>query len=285
MPLDWFLYIRYAVFIALTMMIPVPFVDGWVENWLRRRLVRVIAARHGFELEATATQQLAHRKGGFTALGCLVSLFKWGLRKLVKMIVFAWMIKSMVELGIEVVHRSLMLEEAFGRYMLPGDAPAVRDAMDDALLHIDIRPIERKLRGALRDPRGALNAAVFEATKLSRRRLADGVEESELSPGLRASLTVPGLAPELLHWFRMSATGPRLEQKVGGLLEAESILPADDQADPPEVSPDIEDAVEILGPERQVSHVKSAGATGGVEDDPKDKPDPGDEPDSELGQP
>lgn len=254
--INWLLLGRYALLTSLTLLIPVPLVDRGIENFLRRRLVRAIAAGHDRELPEEAVRSLADAPGG-GCVGCVWSVVLWPIRKLLKTALIFLQAKSIADVASEVLHRGLMLEEALEAGWLddPNDADAVRAAMDRALAKVDIRLMERTLRGVFQDHRDELNLAVWEATRIARERASDPDDELEMSPeaealssAMTAAVRGTGVVPELLQWFRAEmGEPPRLPQArlEGGLVEPE-VLPPDEQApDDLPAEPDISDAVEV----------------------------------------
>jgi hypothetical protein len=261
---DWRLLGRYALLISLTVWIPIPLLDQGIENLLRRRLVRALARRHGAELDDEAVEALGNRSYS-GCMGCFWSVVLWPIKKLLKSIVAVFQIKEMADLGSDVVHRGLLLEEAFEAGWLPGEAPRVREAMDRAVAKVDTRVVERAVRGTFRDHSDDLTRVVAEATRVARERakghrgeaLADaadagalGETAEEMSSAMTAALQGTGIVPELIQWFRAEmGREPRLESRMGGLLEASELLPADEEPATGErlaiEGPLVEEAVEV----------------------------------------
>lgn len=218
---DWFLIGRYALLVALTALIPVPLMDSITETTLRRRMVRALAARHDVKLEEGQIRTLADTPGGGCS-GCLVAVVKWPFEKLFKTVFFVLGIKNLVDVASEVLHRGLLLEEAFARGWLPERVPEVRSAMDRSLACIDTRIVERRLVSVFADHTNELNRAVHEAARLARLRvrqagprLADAADQGLLGAAFDRMVelfteTVHGTAvvPELLHWFRAEMGEP-----------------------------------------------------------------------------
>lgn len=264
--LDWLLLGRYALLISLCALIPIPLVDRWVENALRRRLVRAIGLRHGVTLDPLDAARLGDAPWGGCA-GCLWSIVAWPVKKLLKTLSVVFQVKSIADQLSEVMHRGLMLEEAFEAGWLPGDAAVVRAAMDKALAAVDTRPLERTLMGSLRDLKSDLNLAIWETVRIARARLsttrpsqalADAAESAEVGPGIAqtsramaASLQTSALVPELLAWFRAEmGAPPRVEPRLSGAVVPE-LLDGDPQPEPVAAGlpAPVEDAVEVPPPD------------------------------------
>lgn len=234
---------RYAAFVGLTVWIPLPLVDRLIANRIRRASVRTIASAHGVTLDEADVITLSDFSGG-GCMGCLWSVVIWPVKKLIKWVFTFLQVKEMVDVGVELAHRGLLLEEALRQGWLPGDAERVRAAMDATLAKVEVRPVERAVRGAFRG--AAANdwkALVDAATTRDRDRFGQpGVDPD---PVVETALSNKAFAAELVHGFRAEmGQQPRLEHEVGGVVEPE-LMPPDDALVAPEQPPSIEDAHEI----------------------------------------
>lgn len=266
-PIDWLLLTRYAVLVALTELVPVPLLDRGLENVLRRRLVRALLARHGVTLDDAAIRMLADEPGG-GCLGCLAAIVLWPIKKLLKSVVFVFQAKAMADKVSDVVHRSLLLEEALESGWLPGDAENVRAAMDRSLEKVDVRVVERAVLGTFRDRQNDWSRLIAETTRVARERarsrdegghaLADAADRddlgdaaNELSSAMSAALQATGISAEVVQWFRAEmGAPPKLERRVAGAVEPTELLPGDADGDVPRLAPPpIEEAVEVAAPE------------------------------------
>lgn len=261
--LDWLLLGRYALVVALCELIPIPLLDGWVENRVRRRMVRLITTRHGVVLDDAQIALLADASSA-GCMGCFWAIVMWPIKKLLKTALIVLQAKTITDRFSEVLHRALLTEEACELGLLPDRAEDVRRAMDQALAHVDTRPVERKLVGTLRDARHELNGAVWESARVARERLRDRPAEAladaaegdelpratELSRVLTATVKVSGLVPELVKWFHGELGLLQLEPKVAGLIEPELVPSELEEPSTPALPAPVEDAVEVL-PERE----------------------------------
>lgn len=218
---DWPLIGRYALLVSLTALVPVPLADAMLETYLRRRMVRAIAARHGAQLDEPAVRILGDGESSGCS-GCLLSIVRWPFEKLLKTLFFVLLIKKIADVTSEVLHRGLMLEEAFARGWLPGDAVRVRGAMDRTLASIDTRVLERRFVSVFLDHTNELNRAVHDAARLARPRyggsgprLADAADRNALGAAIEQMVTLltdaahgTAVVPELLHWFRAEMGEP-----------------------------------------------------------------------------
>lgn len=186
-PVHVFLITRYALLCALTHLIPVPFLDGMVDSWLRRRLTRV--QMHAFGIEAWPHELgvLSHAAGS----GCLAWIWSgisWLFKKVLRYLLFALMVKAMVDRFNEVTARAMLIHEACAIGALPGSAPEVRAAMDAAWREVDTRPLERAVGIVFQSARGQLRVLWRQARARVRQQAALEREEAKWSEGDEAPL-------------------------------------------------------------------------------------------------
>jgi len=219
---DLLLAARFAFLASLCALIPVPFLDTFTENRVRRALVRRVAADQGVTLSPEEVSTLADLPSG-GCRGMVTSLLWWPVKKLLRTIATLFLVKGLVDSASEVVHRSLMVHHAVAEGLLPGASGRVRRAMDRALDHVDTRLVERAFFGALRNPRGEFNRMVWEAARglgHGQERAAAGTvgpHTRELSEAMAQAVDRTGLVPEVMHWFH---------------AELQRVDPVDDDAEP-----------------------------------------------------
>ena len=198
-PPDPLLVGRYVVGVAACELIPLPVLDTFVENRVRRAMVRAQAHRHGVALDPAVVAALADKEG-LGCAGALKAVLWWPIKKLLKALTTVFMVKGIADTAAEVVHRSLMVDEALNHGWLPERAEQVRAAMDDALHHIDTRWDERWLLGTLRRGKGRHNLLVW--------RVAREGASFGLSAELERAAAAPGISSEVLHWFHLAMAAP-----------------------------------------------------------------------------
>lgn len=240
---DWTVLVAIASLVSLTVWIPVPVLDLAVEGWLRRRMVLAGAKRRGLDLDPEAIKALADTPFG-GCRGCLVMAVVWPIKKLFKSVLFFLNFKEMADLSADVIHRGLMLEEAFDRGWLPSQPEKVRAAMDAALGQVHVRPIERLMWGPFAHQDPQWQGAIAKAAGRERDRAAAGAEPTSTATG--ASTQFPGVLPEVLHAFRAQmGVAPETEQRVAGLIEPEVVPPDETALEGRPEAPAVEDAEEI----------------------------------------
>ncbi len=222
MPFDWLLISRYALLVALCELIPVPLLDGWVANLMRRRLTHVQLAQHDVRLPSADVRMLADSGAG-GCLGILWSILVWPIKKVLRTVLFVLQIHRMVNVASEVAHRALLVHEALEREVVPGDVVAVRAAMNRALAQVDVTVVDKAVlsglalsRRTLWQAMGAGWSRLRSEAAAERRDEAVGAQDEaplppmpeELSQALGEALHTPGIEAELIRVFRAELMGP-----------------------------------------------------------------------------
>ncbi len=233
---------------AMTVWIPLPLLDSFVETRLRRSLTRKLAERHGVNLPEEAVSKVSDLPG-MTCLGCLLVVPLWIVKKLIKWAITLWTFKEMFDLTSDVAHRALMLEEALHQGWLPDKPDLVRSAMDQTLDVVRIKPLERMVQGTFRGGTPQEQQRLATAAQRDRERQNTGMDT--LTPAVRAAAETTGLLPEVLHTFRAEmGRSPLIEPKMGGVLEAAEVLPSDAEELELPREQTAEEAVEVPVPEK-----------------------------------
>lgn len=221
MSFDWLFISRYALLVALCELIPIPVLDSWVANLVRRRLTRVQLVQHQVELPSADVRMLADAGAG-GCLGILWSILVWPIKKVLRTVLFVLQINRMVNVASEVAHRALLVHEALEREVVPGDVVAVRAAMNRALARVDVTVVDKAVFSGLALSRRTLWQAMragwsrLRAEAAAERRAdAVGAQDEaplppmpeELSQALGEALHTPGIEAELVRVFRMELEG------------------------------------------------------------------------------
>ncbi|MEM8963464.1 MAG: hypothetical protein AAGD38_18420 [Acidobacteriota bacterium] len=166
----------YSVLSGLPRLAPLPFVDDWARDFLRRRLLRELVATRPFELSEPAIRHLAGGSDAPTLQGCLtgclsVAALKTALyivkvvaRSIFRKILFFLAVKDVVDTAAETWQIGFLLRLALDRGDLTRDEPVavgrVRAAIEATCAEVDTRIIEGHLFRLLRrSPRQLLHAA------------------------------------------------------------------------------------------------------------------------------
>jgi hypothetical protein len=166
---------------GLCPLIPLPFVDDWAENLVRRRAVRDRLRAGGFEVTPGDVEVLAGLEADEGDGGCLrlllwpvLRLAAYLVRKLFRKVVFVFAVHDAVNAAASLFHDAWLVSVAVGSGAL-GAAPGrrldrdrlrrVRRAMDDTVRDVDRRPLERAVRRAFA---GSRRVAAAAARRLGR---------------------------------------------------------------------------------------------------------------------
>lgn len=156
--------ITYSVLVGLSPLVPVPFVDDWLINYFRRRMVKSLAASHGQELSAEAVSTLADdrdKKG--CLLGCLSSVIFYPLKKVFRKVFYFLEWKRAVDLTSHTYHFGYLLNYALRDGFLKSDTKhleEVRTSLDDVCNDTPIKPVESVVSGTFRQTKGLIFSGV-----------------------------------------------------------------------------------------------------------------------------
>jgi hypothetical protein len=185
---------------GLCNLIPVPLVDDWARDLLRKRHAMALARSHGVELDAADGKVLACGYDPISARGCVRGclaaavvkparfLFVKVFRKIVHKVLFFLTIKDAVDTVSESFHEGYLLRHALATGALrdaggaqPGsrrplpEVVEVRRAIEAARDAVDHRPVEKAIAATLRGSRAVYRKAGRAVSRLvrTRRRSAD----------------------------------------------------------------------------------------------------------------
>lgn len=180
----------HAALVALTPLIPLPFVDDLAKNRLQRRMVRTLAERRAVFLERGAVEAIADDESAiFRGLGRSIALLP--IRFLLRRLLVVLRGKAIVDLASRTYHRGFLIDAVFAHgFHQPGRASprAIRRAIDAVLAEqpLAASPVTHAIREGLtrsgrslaavyerlRKPTSNVDAAIDAAAE----SLADGVE-------------------------------------------------------------------------------------------------------------
>ncbi|MEM1177133.1 MAG: hypothetical protein AAGM22_02215 [Acidobacteriota bacterium] len=199
--------VGHGLLSGLCPLIPIPFLDDWLRDVVRRHLVRRLAVAHGQSLEPAAVEILACGYNPTTARGCVEGclrstvmwpfrfLFRLVFKKILRKLVFVLAIKDSVDTFSATFHEAYLIRHAFLHLPVDPNAPAgewiaVRRAVESVRDEVDHRPIERLALQTIRGSRRLLGASARRAAGLFRKR--HELDDAEAYDALRATE-----APEL----------------------------------------------------------------------------------------
>lgn len=145
----------WALLCGLTALVPVPFVDAWLERRFTAAMFRRVAETHGQPLPDDAARVLTEDRSS-VALGCLYVVVVWPLKKLFRTVFYFLTVKDVLDGITRAAHRATFVDVAYAEGLLPGHASDVRGVMDgllDKVRHSPVtRPLYRQERPALPFP-------------------------------------------------------------------------------------------------------------------------------------
>ncbi len=136
--------LTYSVLVGLSPLVPVPFVDDWLKNYFRRRMVRSLAAVHQQILNKDAVNALTEEKSG-CFLGCLGAVILYPLKKIFRKLFYFLEWKRAVDLTSHTYHYGYVVDFALHEGYLKSDVDnyeTVRKSIDEVCKHTPIKPIE-----------------------------------------------------------------------------------------------------------------------------------------------
>lgn len=123
---------RQAILVGLAALLPIPFIDIWLQGRLRAELTRGLARHHDVAVEPETVRVLSAVKHNLL-VGCVLGVFWWPIKKLLRKIVYILAVKDAFDALADTLIRGWMLDHAFARGLPSDSAPRVREAMDEAL--------------------------------------------------------------------------------------------------------------------------------------------------------
>jgi hypothetical protein len=225
----------YSLMTGLCPLIPVPLVDDWVRDLLRRRLVADLVEKSGLELSSDDVRVLAVGHHPPTVEGCLRGCVAFTvlkpiakislkiLRKFFRKILVFLMIKDSVDTFSQTFHEAYLVRHALALGALGGrPAPAieVRRAVEAAVAEQDHRPVERVAKRTFRTSWRLIRQGAGQLTRLARSLRQDrSTEEDEQIVGeldlAEEDTVLGGVVDELTQ---------ELEGESGYLRHLESLL-------------------------------------------------------------
>ena len=234
--------VAYSVTTGLCPLIPIPFLDDWTRDLLRRRHVAGIAGSHGLQPDNEALSVLALGEQLWSPSGCLrgcllVGLLKSSLyvvRKLFlkvfrTVMIFLTLRTCSLELS-RSFHEAFLLDHGMRLGALPQDMTQIprervlglRQAVEDTVQEVDAGPVTRVVRATLASSGGLLrHAAKSLGKKLQtlRRRQTDEAEigrQLDLEGSEELSRLIDELTTRLANETEyLEELKARLEQRLG----------------------------------------------------------------------
>ena len=185
--------VAHALVVGLTPLIPVPFLDDWTRDRLRRWQVAQRAKTHDRPLDDSAISTLALDAKAFRLSGCLkgcalTAVFKAGFYvvkqlsfKIFRKIVIFFMIKDCADRFAGTLDEGVLLEHALLGDRLKDPSPEtvrrVRQAVETACSEVGRGPIEQIARATFQGSRSLIRHAGRELSRRLRALRRSGSQQ------------------------------------------------------------------------------------------------------------
>lgn len=176
--------LTYSVLVGLSPLVPVPFVDDWLVNYFRRRLVRSLASTHGQQFSDESVSLLADESSDKGCLfGCLSMVILYPLKKIFRKAFYFLEWKRAVDLTSHTYHFGYLLNFALREGFLKSDTnnlADVRTILDDVCNDTPIKPVESVVGGTFRQTKSLIFSGV-EVLEKAFRNLKDKPTRDDVS--------------------------------------------------------------------------------------------------------
>lgn len=222
----------HSILGGLTALIPVPWVDDWAGNWVRRRMVRELFQQRGIPLEEPVLRSLVP-EGTEPSRGCLYQalwitvvlpfrLAVYLLRRVLRTILFFIAAKQAADRMSRIFHEGYLLDASL-RHGWLGEAVTVersgqvRAACSEVLAEVNTSPVTSVFRQLIGANRETFLRAAAAWRKALRRDATDGTPvEAALGEEDRLLGRLVRLAGDLLGGQRDYLKG--VEAQLGSRL-------------------------------------------------------------------
>jgi hypothetical protein len=223
--------ITHSVLVGLTPLIPVPVLDDLAKSYLRKRMVRALAASNGRNLSEEDLGALASEKDGGCLRGCVSALIVYPLKAIFRKVFYFLEVKRAVDLTSRTYHYGYLVDYAMqpqrdGKSILDlRRAAEVSEAIHAVCQEAPIKPVESAIGGTFRQShrvlRSAANLLASSLRRVAGRARAEQVaeaiervepeEERELEPVVARMQRSIAAVPED-HFKRLRA---QLDARLG----------------------------------------------------------------------
>jgi len=227
----------YSLLTGLTPIIPLPFVDDWTRDLVRRRLTAEIGRQHGQELDSASVKVLALGQKPLSAGGCLRSatsgcvfgVVGYLIKKFFRKIIIFLLVKDCVDTFSKTFHQGYLLHHALVvGAPVSGESERIRSAIEEVTSEVDPRPVEQLARRTFRGSWGLLRRASRHLARVTK-PLRQHAEEDEVYD--RADLEdeeprVAGVVDQLAEDLESQTSYLReLERRLENLLDSPPTTP------------------------------------------------------------
>lgn len=144
--------VQYAVLVALTPLVPVPFLDDIVKSYLQRKMVRKLGESYQYNFSDAEIKALADEESSGCLKGCLGMIVIYPFKKIFRKIFFFLEWKRAIDLASYTLHHGILVDYAMSEgWCAPASlksAAEVREAIDAVLREVNTKPLEAVLKAA-----------------------------------------------------------------------------------------------------------------------------------------
>lgn len=144
---------KYAPAVGACALVPLPFIDALLRRAALKAAYRELFTAAGHDVDAATLRSLLRERTNL-ALGCLVAVVWWPVKKLFRTVIFVLLVKDALDWASDASVRLRMVHRALERGLLPDRAEAVGAAIDAcARAHLG-SPVWRGVRRKESPPMG-----------------------------------------------------------------------------------------------------------------------------------
>jgi uncharacterized protein (DUF697 family) len=201
--------LSHAALVALTPLIPLPFVDEVAKNRLQRRMVRMLAQSYDLLLQPADLALLADDRPGNVAGSIVKGLVFTPLRQVLRKTFMILAGNKIAEVASSCYHRGFLIERAFARGLCAPDGPqsvdAVRQAIDEVMAEVPVAssPVTAALRAGLLRSQDAFQQLSRKLrarlTGLGRQPAQATVDQAMDDETVEADPALDGIVAQLRH--------------------------------------------------------------------------------------
>lgn len=180
----------YSLLGGLCPLIPVPFVDDIVLNFVRARMLQSLFREEGMTLSSAQSKLLRREPGGCLS-GCFFGVILYIPRKIFRKVFFFLSIKGAADVASKLIHQGILMEHAIqaghvdAERLATGEAAALEPAQaayEATLKTLDHRPLDQVFWRMFRDSRRWSRSAarrLWGAYRTERRQTPGKPRDSE----------------------------------------------------------------------------------------------------------
>ena len=219
--------VRSSILAGLCPLIPVPYLDDFIQGYVVRHLVSRVFAAHGLAPDEETIRLFTREKSGWLS-GCLLGVLLYPLKKMLKKLFFFLFLKGNADTAARWFHRGYLIDTAIRRGSLnaatlkAGQAALLpyQVAIEEILAVHDTSPVNNTVQGVFQSSRTLLRSSARILLGWVRRLGGRKANPSEVEEALGNDLGLAQLQSTLARaLWRDTSYLERLEDGFLSLLE------------------------------------------------------------------